>query len=48
MIVRAIAKERGRGVLDDERQFPLTFDANAMKFGPLEIAKYYNAEHLFK
>jgi len=48
MIGRAIAKERGRDFLDDEKQFPLTFDTNAMRYGSLEIAKYYNAEHLFK
>lgn len=47
MIGRAIAKERGREFLDDEKQFPLTFDTNAMRYGSLEIAKYYNAEHLF-
>ena len=48
MLGRAIAKERGRDFLDDEKQFPLTFDTNAMRYGSLEIAKYYNAEHLFK
>ncbi len=47
MIGRAIAKERGREFLDDEKQFPLTFDTNAMRYGSLEIAKYYNVEHAF-
>ena len=47
MIGRAIAKERGRLFLDDEKKFPLTFDENAMRYGSLEIAGFYNAAHLF-
>ena len=48
LIGRAIAKERGREFLDDERKHPLHFDTNAMRYGSLEVAKYYNAEHLFQ
>lgn len=48
MIGRAIAKERGREYLDQEKQFPLVFESNAMRYGSFEIAKFYNAEHLFK
>lgn len=48
MIGRAIAKERGREFLDDEKKQPLHFDTNAMRYGSLEIAKYYDAEHLFQ
>jgi hypothetical protein len=47
MIGRAIAKERGRLFLDEEKQFPLTFDANALRYGSLEIAKFYGKAHLF-
>ena len=48
IIGRAIAKERGREFLDEEKKQPLHFDTNAMRYGSLEVAKYYNAEHLFK
>ena len=48
MIGRAIAKERGREFLDDEKKQPLHFDTNAMRYGSLEVAKYYDAEHLFQ
>lgn len=47
MIGRAIAKERGRLFLDEEKQLPLTFDTNAMRYGSLEIAKFYGKAHLF-
>jgi hypothetical protein len=47
MIGRAIAKARGREFFDDEKKFPLVFDTNAMRYGSLEIAKFYGAEHLF-
>jgi hypothetical protein len=48
LIGRAIAKERGREFLDEEKKQPLHFDTNAMRYGSLEVAKYYDAEHLFQ
>jgi hypothetical protein len=47
MIGRAIAKERGREFLDNEKKQPLHFDTNAMRYGSLQVAKYFDAEHLF-
>ncbi|MFB9843888.1 hypothetical protein [Mucilaginibacter ginsenosidivorans] len=48
LIGRAIAKERGREFLDEEKKQPLHFDTNAMRYGFLEVAKYYDTEHLFQ
>lgn len=47
LIGRAIAKERGRLFSDDEKKQPLSFDANAMRYAALEMAGFYEAEHLF-
>jgi hypothetical protein len=45
---QAIAKEPRRVFLDKEKKLPLHFDTNAMRYGSLEFAKYYDAEHLFQ
>ncbi|MDB5153871.1 MAG: hypothetical protein JWR54_2622 [Mucilaginibacter sp.] len=48
LIGRAIAKERGHEFLDEEKKQPLHFDTNAMRYGALEVAEFYDAEHLFE